>query len=560
MSSCAQVPRTTRTVREVTKGVTGVAPFAGACYCAAREGGQGGFAGEAPGLAVTCLTARAVVRVMASRRWPRFGVGGWKGLGLLLGLVAFALLLGLDTPLSRHGAWGDRPARAAAATALMAIWWLTEALPIYVTACVPLVLFPWFGVFGRGVGEDLVQTVLPYVHPYIFLFLGGMCIAAAMQQWGLHRRIALSVMRLLGSEPRRLLFGMIAATAFVSMWMSNTATAAMMVPIGMALIRELEERSGGRRLVRFGGAIMLAIAYAANVGGIGTKIGTAPNAQFAGFLERLGTEVSFLGFMAVGLPFVMLFVPVIWGVLWREGRADAPPGDLGAGAVAEEIRRLGPTRREEWVVLGVFACAAALWISGQPIARALRPEVTSFTVTAAQVEAVVAMVAALVLVSWRSGGRQVLERRSLASVPWETLLLLGGSFSMADAIEQSGLSHWLAGELHVVRDLGGFTQVLIASFATVALSAVASNTATIAVMLSVLHRAAAGPEVATVLFAATLAASCDFALPAGTPPNAIVFGSGYVTVPKMARIGVTLDVAAALLIAVWCWWVVPLVL
>jgi solute carrier family 13 (sodium-dependent dicarboxylate transporter), member 2/3/5 len=489
---------------------------------------------------------------------PRFTP--WKLAGLLAGFLAFALLAGLDSPLKHGAEWGPRPAYAAAGAALMAIWWLTEALPIYVTACVPLVLFPLLGVFGPGLGANVRQSVLPYVDPYIFLFAGGMGIAAAMQQWNLHRRIALGIMDRVGTDPRRLLAGFLVATAFISLWISNTATAAMMMPIGIAVIAQIEDHVGGRRLARYGMAIMLSIAYGANVGGIGTKIGTAPNAQFSGFMERLDISISFLQFLAVGLPFVLMFLPVVWWMLWRIGREDGLTGEIGADVVAGELAKLGPVRRPERIVLGVFLATAALWIAGKALTVVLAPHIPWFELTSAHFEGGVAMLAALLLLLWRTQGRQVLGFRALSRVPWETLLLLGGGFAMAAAIQKSGLSNFMSSQLAVVRGLPPFGQVLLASVATVALSAVASNTATIAVMLVVLKDAVAPEVMATTLFAATIACSCDFALPAGTPPNAIVFGSGYVTIPRMARAGVVLDLMAAVLAAVWCWVIVRWVL
>ncbi len=473
--------------------------------------------------------------------------------GLLLGLAALVLLLALETPLQRYGEWGARPAHAAAVAALMAVWWLTEAVPIYWTACVPIVAFPLLAVFGPGWATNLGSSLRPYVDPYIFLFAGGMCIAAAMQQWNLHRRIALTIMRAIGTDPPRLLLGTLAATAFISLWISNTATATMLVPIGIALVAQLEAQRGGRRLAHYGMAIMLAVAYGANVGGIGTKIGTAPNAQFAGFAARLGLEVSFAEFMLVGLPFVVLFVPVVWLALWRIGRRDELGGAMADEVIEGELARLGGVRRAERIVLGVFLAAASLWIAAPWIARRLE-------VPTSWVEGGVAMAAALALKLLRSERRAVLEWRSLGTVPWATLLLLGGGFAMAAGVQQSGLSRWLGEQLLAIRSLAPLAQVLLASLATVALSAVASNTATIAVMLVVLSDAAAPAVLPTVLFAATVAASCDFALPAGTPPNAIVFGSGYVTIPRMARTGAVLDLAAALLAALWCWVAVPRVL
>ncbi len=483
-----------------------------------------------------------------------------RAVALAAGFLAFGAIALLDSPLQRYGELGSRPAMAAATTALMSIWWLTEALPIYWTACVPLVVYPFTRVFSEHPLQNAVACALPYADPYIFLFTGGMCIAAAMQQWGLHRRVALATMLVIGAGPERLLLGFLVATAFVSLWISNTATATMMVPIGLAVIAQLESRQGGRRLQHYGGSLMLAIAYAANLGGIGTKIGTAPNAQFAGFMSQRGVEIDFLSYMAVGLPFVVAFLPILWLALWRTGRADAPPADAGDATIRSEWEHLGRMQRGEWVVLAVFVMTAGLWIASKPLGDLLRPNIPWFTLTSAVFEASISMAAALVLLVCPVAGRRALEPHSLRRVPWETLLLLGGSFSMAAAIDASGLAGWLGTQLAGLRDLAPFIQLVLACLATVALSAFASNVATIAVMLTVLVGSIAPAHANTVLFAATVSASCDFALPAGTPPNAIVFGSGYVTIPRMAKTGVVLDVLAALLAASWCWFVVDRVL
>jgi sodium-dependent dicarboxylate transporter 2/3/5 len=481
-----------------------------------------------------------------------------KPLPLLAGLALFALPLVLDTPLSHWGEYGARPAVAAGLTLLMATWWISEAVRIEWTACLPLVVLPFTSVYGDGFGANLRGALRPYLDPYIFLFLGGMGIAAAMQQWNLHRRIALRIMHLVGTDARRLLFGLLLATAGISLWISNTATAAMMFPIGLAVIAEFEHETG-RRLAHFGAALMLAVAYGSNVGGIGTKIGTVPSAQLAGFLAQRGTEVSFLEFAAVGIPFVLLFLPVVWLALWRVGRADAPAPEVGEAALAREGARLGAMGRGEKVVLAVFLATAAIWVMGKPLTELLRARGLAGLATS-QVEASVAMLASLVLFLWRVGGRRALAPASLRFVQWETLLLLGGGFSLAASIDASGLSHWLGAQLAALREAPAFAQVAAASLTTVTLSAFASNAATTAVMLPVLAGSVAVEHVNVVLFAATFAASCDFALPAGTPPNAIVFGSGYLTIPLMAKTGVVLDVLAALFAALWCWIAVPLVI
>lgn len=466
----------------------------------------------------------------------------WVGLALgpLLAAAVYLVPSGLhDLP-----GMGARPAAAAAVAGWMAVWWFTEAAPMGLTSLLPLALFPLLGVFGGGPLQGALRSAAPFVDPYIFLFLGGMAVGAALEACGLHRRLALHILRTIGTSPRRLLLGVLVATASVSLWISNTATAVMMLPIAMALLAQLEA-SEGRRLRGFGCALVLAVAYGANVGGMGTKLGTPGNSVFAGFAaRRLGHDVGFLEFLAVGLPAVLLLLPLAWGLLWRVGRADAPRGAQGEGVVREQLAALGPVSRAERTVGALFATAALLWIAGDPLRAVLAPRVAAlsggFVLQAKHYEAAVAMAAALAAL--------LLGRLSLAAlrrVPWDTLLLLGGGFALAAGIEGSGLSRWLSGHLGGVSSLGLGTQLLAASSSTILLTALASNTATVNVMLNVV------PPSLPVLLVTTLASSCDFALPAGTPPNAIVFGSGAVHLPTMMRVGLLLDVLAALLLALY---------
>jgi len=442
----------------------------------------------------------------------------------------------LPGPLHRLEGFGDRPALAAGVSLLMAIWWFTEAIPIHYTALIPLVAWPALGVFGKGVVGDARATTAEFLNSYIFLFLGGMAIGAAMEHWTLHRRMALHIMIRIGASPKRLLLGMLVATALTSMWISNTATAVMMVPIGVAVVSQLESRAG-HRLGDYGAALMLAIAYAANVGGIGTKIGTATNSIFAGYLvTNLHVEISFLQYLLVGVPFIAIFLPLIWGVLWLSGRGDVPKTAAGREVLETELKALGTMSAKEHLVARVFGLAAELWVFRDPIRSLLKP-LLPFTLKGSYYEAGVAMGCALILAA--AGG---LPLKAIRRIPVSALLLLGGSFAMAAGIQGSGLSDWLGAQLKVITELPVAAQLLIATGATVGLSAIASNTATINLMLNLL------PQKVPLLGTAAMAASCDFALPAGTPPNAIVFGSGYVRLPRMMRIGVVLDVAATLVL------------
>ncbi len=490
---------------------------------------------------------------MSERAAPRTTTGQW--VGRIAGPVVAALIYWVPSGLHTIPGLGHRPAAAAAVAAWMALWWFTEAFPMGWTALLPLVLFPALGVFDTpSVVTAVGRAAQPFVDPYIFLFMGGMALGAGLEQWGLHRRIALLIMRAIGTSPRRLLFGMLAATAAVSLWISNTATAVMMVPIGMALIAQLETAER-RRLEHFGAALMLAVAYGANVGGIGTKIGSPTNSVFAGVVSRrLGSDLGFVEYMVAALPFVLLFLPLAWAVLWRWGRKDALGPGQGGDVIARELAALGPLSGGERTVGAVFLVAAVLWIFGDPLRALLAPPVArafdGFKLAGKHYEAGVALLGALVLLAV---GR--LSLAALRRVPWDTLLLLGGGFALAAGIEGSGLSTWLTTRLAGLESLPALAQFAVVGGATILLSAIASNTATTNVMLNVL------PASRPLLAVSTFAASCDFALPAGTPPNAIVFGSGYVRLPVMMRAGILLDVLAALLLAVygptWVRWVLP---
>jgi sodium-dependent dicarboxylate transporter 2/3/5 len=467
---------------------------------------------------------------------------------LVLGPAVCALLVFVPSPLHRLEGFGHRPALAAGISLLMAVWWFTEAIPIHWTALIPLVAWPPLDVFGAGAVGSAEKTAGEFLNAYIFLFAGGMAIGAAMEHWKLHRRVALHIMLRIGASPRRLLLGMLVATAAVSLWISNTATAVMMMPIGLAVVTQLEARTG-RQLGTYASALMLAVAYAANVGGIGTKIGSATNSIFVGYLAaKLKYDLSFLGYLAVALPFVVLFIPLVWLALWRLGAADAPKESTGREVLRAELDALGAMSPREKQVARVFLLAAALWVLGDPL-RALLESALPFRFAARHYEAAVALLGAGLL--WIRGA---LPRGALERIPLPALMLLGGSFAMAAGIEGSGLSKWLGHELEPVSALPVAAQLFIAVAATVGLSAVASNTATVNLMLALV------PGNLPLLSAVGMASSCDFALPAGTPPNAIVFGSGRIRLPTMMRIGALLDVAAVLVLTLYGLTWLPLIL
>ncbi|HEU0076152.1 MAG TPA: DASS family sodium-coupled anion symporter [Longimicrobiaceae bacterium] len=456
-------------------------------------------------------------------------------MGLVLGPAVFALVLALPAPAGLGpAAW-----RVAAVGALMGIWWVSEAVPLAVTALLPVVLFPLLGV--RKVEEAAAQ----YADPVVFLFMGGFMLALAMQRWGLHRRIALTIIRAMGTRPAGLVGGFMAATAFISMWVNNTATVLMMLPIGLSVV-ELVERCEADE-PRFPPALLLGIVYAAAVGGLGTLIGTPPNALLAGFLSSAyGIEIGFLRWMLVGVPLVLLLLPLCWLLLTRVvlplGSREIPGG---RELIAREITLLGPVSRAEWTVAAIFVATDLLWV-GRPWIVGWAPGISDAGI------ALGAAVLLFVLPAARDGHERVLDWEWAGRLPWDVLLLFGGGLSLADGIAESGLAGWIGDAL---AGLGGLPLAAIAiavAVVLVALSEVASNTAAAVTFLPVIASLAVGMGQGPVLLAtvATLAASGGFILPVASPPNAIVYGTGRVALAQMVRGGVVMDAVFALVLPI----------
>ena len=475
--------------------------------------------------------------------------------GLVLGGVLFLLMLILPAPAGLGAAaW-----RVAAVGVLMATWWVTEAIPIPATALLPLALFPVLQV------ADIRDAATPFANPIIYLFLGGFLIARAMDATGLPRRIALSSIRLLGARPRSIVAGVMASCAFLSMWVSNTATALMMLPIGLSLVAlmpegdgdENPEASAERR--RFGTALMLGIAYACSIGGMGTLIGTPPNAFLAGFmLETYGVTIGFAEWMLLGVPLVLVGLPLCYLLLTRVAfpiRTRELPG--GRELVEREVRALGSMSRAETRVAVLFVLTALTWM-----ARPLLIEHVTWLWGLS--DAGIAMTAALalfILPSGEPGGRRLLDWRLARDTPWGVLILFGGGLSLASAVESTGLSAWLGAG---VVGLSGWPLpllVLAVVTAVILLTELTSNTATAATFLPVLGGVALGLGRDPLLLAvpAALAASGAFMLPVATPPNAIVYGSGAVRIEDMVRAGIWLNVLFVLLITAAAYVLLPLV-
>lgn len=472
-------------------------------------------------------------------------------------LLAAALYLVLPADPLGH------PGRAAAAMALwMAGWWVTEAIPLAATALLPVALFPALGV------ATAKQATAPYGHKVIFLFMGGFMMAQAMERWGLHRRVALLTVRAVGTSPRRLVGGFMLAVAFLSMWVSNTATVIMMIPTGISVVdlvasRTPDDPAARRDTDRFAAALLLGIAYASSIGGVGTLIGTPPNVLMAAFVERTyGEGLGFGAWMRLGVPVVVGFVPVAWWLLTRVAfpfELEEIPG--GAEMLDAELAELGPMKRAEKLVLGVFSVAALVWITLPWLKAATLPG-TALRPFAGFDDSSVGVLGALALFLVPAGtpdGERVLSWEVAKRLPWGILLLFGGGLSLAAAMSRCGLAAWLGAQFSALGDWPPAAIVLALTAAVIVLTEFTSNTATTAALMPVLDGVARGIDVHPYLLMlpAVFAASCAFMLPAATAPNAIALGSGRVTLRQMMRGGAWLNVFGVVYIAGACYLLAP---
>ena len=440
--------------------------------------------------------------------------------------------------------------RTAALALLLAVWWMTEALPLGATSLLPLVLVPLLGIAS---GED---AAAPYANPTVFLFLGGFLIALAVERCGLHRRAALTILAAVGSRPRNLVAGFMIATAFLSMWISNTAATLMMLPMALSVVA-LEDPGTGEVHSEFGAAILLGVAYAASLGGLGTLIGTPPNALLAAYMaERFGFELGFGRWMLIGVPLVLVSVPLAWLLLTRLVCRVGESRLVGAGTELDSARAaLGPVTRAEWLVGGITAATALAWMF-RPLLARVAPAVSDTTIAVAG-----ALLLFAVPVSWRR--REFpLEGQDIDRLPWSVLLLFGGGLSLAAAIQSSGLAAWLGTALERLGGLPTPLLVLGVVASVVFLSELASNTAAAATFLPIAGALAVGLGESPVLLVipAALAASCGFMLPVATPPNAIVYASGRIPMSRMIRAGLVLNLSMIAILTLAAFVLVPWVL
>lgn len=460
--------------------------------------------------------------------------------GLILGpLLALSILLSNPPGDLSVAAW-----RTAAMALLMAVWWATEAVPIAVTALLPLVAFPLLGI------ADMQTTSSPYANKVIYLFLGGFIVAFAMQRWNLHRRIALTILQHAGGNGRSLIGGFMIASALLSMWVMNTSTTMMMLPIAVSIIGVIHSTVGGlddRARHDFQYALLLGIAYASSIGGMATLVGTVPNALLAAFmLESYGTTIDFSSWMMVGIPMSALLLPLAWLSLTRwvfrvdfktsgEGRATlrAMKDDMGTISIPEQ--RVGI----------VFVVLALAWI--------FRPLLIQLPGLSGLDDSGIAMAGAVALFLIPSGDRNdpfLIRWVHVEKLPWSILLLFGGGLSLAGAFSNTGLAAWLGTSLNAFGALPIALLVMLVAALIIFLTELTSNIATTATFLPVVGAIAieAGIDPVVLAVPVTFAASCAFMLPVATPPNAIVFGSGLLTIPKMVRAGFALNLIGIALV------------
>jgi sodium-dependent dicarboxylate transporter 2/3/5 len=468
------------------------------------------------------------------------GRSNHQKVGLVLGPAICILMLLLDAPdgLPLAG-W-----RVAALGVLMAVWWSTEAVPIAVTALLPLVTFPLLGV------ASIQDTASPYANKVIYLFLGGFIVAFAMQRWNLHRRIALNILQVAGKNGRSLIGGFMVASALLSMWVMNTSTTMMLLPIAVSVITVIHKSIDGldeKGQRHFQYALLLGIAYASSIGGMATLIGTAPNALFAAFmLENYGTEIDFAKWMMVGVPLASMMLPLAWVVLTRlVFVVDFKTGGEGQAEIRRMKTDMGKITVPETRVAMIFVTMAAAWV--------FRPLLTQIPGLQALDDSSIAIAGATLLFLVPSGDDRdplLLRWKYAERLPWGVLILLGGGLALASAVTRTGLAEWLGGNLQAVSALPLPVLVLIVAAMIIFLTELTSNTATTATFLPVVGAIAieSGIDPIVVAVPVTLAASCAFMLPVATPPNAIVFGSGLLTIPKMARAGLALNIVGIFLV------------
>ena len=463
-----------------------------------------------------------------------------KKIGFILGPLTFIILMFIG-PFEGL----SQPAHSILSSTLwIAIWWITEAIPIAATALIPIVLFPLSG------GLDLSATTASYGHKFVFLYLGGFLIAIGIEKWKLHKRIAINIISFIGIDARRVILGFMLATAFLSMWISNTATSVMMLPIGIAIIKQLNENK------IFGKALMLGIAYSASIGGVATLIGTPPNLVLAGVVSEIyGHEITFSKWFLFGFPISIILLFFCWIYLTRVAYKFESNSFPGGKAEIQTIKKeLGPISFEEKLVAIVFALAGLCWISRSFFLQKILPSLDDTIIA-------ISFGLLLFILPSKQKSAALLSWRDTINLPWGIIILFGGGMALARAFETSGLALWLGELMTSFSVLPLFLLILLLIAAVNFLTEITSNLATTAMLLPVLAPLALEINIHPfgLMVGAAVAASCAFMLPVATPPNAVVFGSGYLKIQDMVTRGVIMNIFSIILITLMVYIILPIV-
>ena len=473
-----------------------------------------------------------------------------RRVGLVVAPVAAALMLFLGPPVGlTEPAW-----ITAACMTLMAIWWMTEAIPVPVTALLPIVLFPLFGIAG------IKETTASYAHPIIYLFLGGFLLALAIEKWNLHRRIALTILLSTGGNARSLMAGFMVTSALLSMWISNTATTIMLLPIGLAIISVISDTVrdiSDKEQRNFQTALLLSIAYSATIGGVATLIGTPPNAFMAAFLlEHYQIDVSFAQWMLVGLPVTIIMLPITWLFLSRIAFPFSFETSEQTNDTLMKMKcELGRASREEKIISAVFIITALSWAT-RPFLDNYIPGLSDPGI------AIVAGITLFLIPAPEKGGGRLLTWADTQKWFWGILVLFGGGLALANAVSSSGLAAAIGGAVASLQFLDLALVVVVVTTLVIFLTEMTSNLATTATFLPVIGAIAIqlGFDPAVLIVPITLAASCAFMLPVATPPNAIIYSSEKITIPQMAKAGFALNLLSITVVSLISVFAVPMLL
>ena len=465
-----------------------------------------------------------------------------KFIGLIIGIIFLIATCLLPSPESLNNkAW-----LTLGVAILMATWWLTEAIPLPATGLLPLVLFPLLGI------SSIKDTAQAFSHPIIFLFMGGFIIGLAMQHTGLHKRIAYYIISKFKSSPKSLVFGFMCATAFLSMWISNSATAIMMLPIALSIITVFKEDKNNIKNNNFDKALVLSIAFSATIGGIATIIGTPPNTVMAAMLsEMYNYEINFVDWLKIGLPTSIILLPITWIILTFLCFPLNSKASIKDKVIKDKIKELGKISQDEIMVGIVFIITASLWISRKWLSAALDGVIPVGALNDSTI-AIMAAIFLFIIPSNRPKRKRLIDWQVAQNIPWGALILIGGGLSLATVINSSGLATWIGSLSSNLSNISIVFIVLICIASIIVLTELTSNTATASTFIPIMGATALGlgQDPLLLIIPATLAASCAFMMPVATPPNTIAYASGHLKISDMIKAGIWLNIISIIIIGV----------